>query len=289
MAFASIGLVLVPLLAAQDSGQVPRTQQPSENDAFQSARAQKDAAQQALVLEGFLIANPQSTARKVVLDRLLDCYLTLFDPDKVISAASRLLLVDPNNQKAHVMIAFYKSEQCNRSVNAPGQSTDPEACDDAARTAENGLTIPGPVGMSDDEWKKTTAVYHSAIALNDLVVKKDYAGAIGELTAALVLYPNEAKSFGLIDTFRLAEAYTRPGDTQDSAKAVWFYARVWNYAPPHYKALIAPTLDYWYERCHGSSDGLSDLKALAKNSLFPPDGFRITAVHVADGTDANKK
>jgi hypothetical protein len=294
MALASIGLVFVPLLAAQDSGQVPRTQQLTENDAYQSACAHKDAAaQQALVLEGFLIAYPQSTATKVVLERLIDCYNTLIDPDKVVSAASRLLLVDPTNQKAHFMIAWYKSQQCNPSVDAPGQSTDPEACDDAARTAENGLTIPQPAGMSDDEWKKITAsaypVYHSAIALNDLIVKKDYPGAIGELTTALVLYPNEAKSFGLIDTFRLAEAYTRAGDTQDAAKAVWFYARVWNYAPPHYKALIAPTLDYWYARCHGSSDGLSDIKALAKNSLFPPDGFRITAVPVADSTDANKK
>ncbi len=80
-----------------------------------------------------------------------------------------------------------------------------------------------------------------------------------------------------------------PGDTQDVAKAVWFYARVWNYAPPAYKAIIAPKLDYWYTRCNGSSDGMSDLKALAKKSLFPPDDFRIAAVHVADGTDANKK
>jgi hypothetical protein len=43
---SSIGLVFVPLLAAQDSGQVPRTQQLTENDAYQSACAHKDAAAQ---------------------------------------------------------------------------------------------------------------------------------------------------------------------------------------------------------------------------------------------------
>jgi hypothetical protein len=43
---------------------------------------------------------------------LLDAYQGLSDADKTLSAASRLLQVDPNNMKAIFISVFIKNGQC---------------------------------------------------------------------------------------------------------------------------------------------------------------------------------
>ena len=70
--------------------------------------------------------------------------------------------------------------------------------------------------------------------------------------------------------------------TRDEVKAIWFYARAWDFAPPAYKAQIEPQLDYWYKRYHGTLDGdaaikqqIDAIKTQAQATLFPPAGFTI--------------
>jgi hypothetical protein len=79
----------------------------------------------------------------------------------------------------------------------------------------------------------------------------------------------------LADTLLLAEAYTKP-DAKDLVKAVWFYARVWNFAPPAYKAQIGPKLEYYYKKYHGALDGLDAIKTQAAATTFPPGTLVIT-------------
>ena len=86
----------------------------------------------------------------------------------------------------------------------------------------------------------------------------------------------------LADTLQLAQAYAKPGDSRDEIKAVWFYARAWDFAPPNFKAQIEPQLEYWYKRYHGTLDGdaaikqqISAIETQAQATLFPPDGFTI--------------
>jgi hypothetical protein len=87
---------------------------------------------------------------------------------------------------------------------------------------------------------------------------------------------------GLVDTLQLAQAYAKPGDSRDEVKAVWFYARAWDFAPPAYKTQIEPQLEYWYNRYHGTLDGeaaikqqIAAIKAQAQATLFPPASFTI--------------
>ena len=47
---------------------------------------------------------------------------------------------------------------------------------------------------------------------------------------------------------------------RDEIKAVWFYARAWDFAPPNFKAQIEPLLEYWYKRYHGTLDGDAAIK-----------------------------
>jgi len=291
MALAGLSLVSTPALRAQDSSQIT-IQDPAEFNAYQNAITQTDPGQKAAALEGFLQTYPQSVVKKAVLDQLIDSYQALNQPDKVVGAASRLLQVDPNNMKAIFVSVYVKKQQCGRpeNIDASGSSTDPQTCDDAAALAQKGLTAPKPAGTSDADWSKLTAAaypaFHSAIAFDDAVSKKDFAGAIKEYTAELMLYsPDACTQPGscLADTLQLAQAYAKPGDSRDEVKAIWFYARALDYAPAAYKSVIEPQLDYWYKRYHGTLDGdaaikqqIAAVEAQAQSTLFPPAGFTIS-------------
>jgi hypothetical protein len=86
---------------------------------------------------------------------------------------------------------------------------------------------------------------------------------------------DQSKSQGLVDTLQLATAYSMPGAGQDLVKAVWFYARVWDYAPAAYKTQIEPKLEYYYKKYHGKLDGLDGIKTQAAATTFPPGTFVI--------------
>jgi hypothetical protein len=93
----------------------------------------------------------------------------------------------------------------------------------------------------------------------------------------------------LVDTLQLAQAYSRPGTARDEVKAVWFYARAWDYAPAGFKPVIEQQLDYRYKHYHGTLDPetaitqqISAIKAKAQATLFPPADFTIEPAPTPD-------
>jgi len=272
MALASISLVSAPTLRAQDSITI---KDPAEFNAYQMATTQTDPKAKASALEAFLTQYPQSVVKKAVLDLLIDTYQQgLNDPDHTLSAASRLLQVDPNNMKAIFISVYIKKGQCAKTQDA-------QTCDDAAALAHKGLLAAKPAGVSDADWKTQTAatypVFHSAIAFDDAVSKKDFKGAVAEYTAELMLYTDDqTKTAGLADTLHLAEAYAQP-DAKDLVKSIWFYSRAWDFAPAGYKATIEKSLEYYYKKYHGDLKGLDDIKSQAALTTFPPGTLKIEA------------
>jgi len=269
---AGLSLVSAPALRAQQDITI---KDQAEYAAYQSATSQSDPKTKASAEESFLKTYPQTVVKQLVLDNLVDTYWSLQDQDDTLNAANRLLQVDPNNLKATLYSVLIKKGQC-------AKTSDAQACDDGATLAQKGLTIPKPATTSDADWTKLTHVaypiFHSAIALDDVVSKKDYKGAQGEYASELKLYSDqESQSTGLNDTLLLAQAFSQPGSSQDLKDAIWFYARVWGFAPPQYKAQIEPKLEYYYKKFHGSLDGLDDIKKQAAANVFPPSGFSITA------------
>jgi tetratricopeptide (TPR) repeat protein len=288
MALASLSLVSLPALRAQESGQIT-IQDPAEYNAYQNFGTQTDPAQKCSAGESFLQTYPQSVAKKTVLEQLIQCHLQTNDPSKALSAATRLLQLDPNNVQAIYYSVSLNKQQCGKSLDATGAATDAQTCDDAAALAQKGLTVPKPADMSDDDWKKFTAGaypgFHSAIAFDDAVAKKDYAGAIKEYNAELMLYPPDACTKPgpcLGDTLQLAQVYAKPGPAKDEVKAIWFFARAWDFAPDSFKKTIEDQLDYWYKRYHGTIDTeaqitqqISAIKTQAQATLFPPANFSV--------------
>jgi hypothetical protein len=274
VALASVSLVSAPTLRAQDqTGQTISIKDPAEYNAYQMATTQSDPKAKAQALESFLKTYPQSVVKKAVLDQLVDAYQAAQMPDKVVDAAERLLQIDPTNLKAILYSVIVKKQQC-------GKSSDVATCDDAAAMAQKGLQLQQPQGTPPDEWKKMTdaayPIFHSTIALDD-GVKKDWHGAEEQYTDELKLFSDDqSKAAGLQDSLMLAQAYSQAGAAQDLPKASYMYARVWDFAPPQYKAQIEPKLEYYYKKYHGGVDGLDALKQQAQASALPPGTLNIT-------------
>jgi hypothetical protein len=267
MALACFCVFSACRLHAQNPGQVRITDQ-REFNAYQRASTERDPGAKASALEVFLQTYPQSVVEKIVLDLLVDTYQGLGNTDEALGAASRLLQVDPENMKAIYISAVIKKAQC-------GKTQDVLTCDDGATLARKGLATAKPAGTSDSDWKNVTGatypMYHSVIALDDAVSMKDFKAAEKEYTQELMLYTDAQSRFeGLADTLQLATAYSLPGSGQDLAKSVWFFARVWNFAPPAYKAQIEAKLKYYYNKYHGSMDGLDEVKIQSAATVFPP-------------------
>jgi hypothetical protein len=278
MALASISFVLAPALRAQDL----TIKDPQEFNAYQNATTQSDPKAKAAALEGFLTTYPQSIVKNSVLVMLLETYQGLGDADHVVSTAGRVLQVDPNNPEALYLAVVIKRSQCTRSIDQKtGKTNDATTCDDGATMATKGLTVPQPTTISNDDWKKyTTAAYpifHSMIALDDIVSKGDTNGGIGEYRNELMLFDPAATQSGpgLVDTLNLAEAYVKLAPP-DMVNAVWFYARAWDFAPGGYKSVIESKLEYWYKRYHGGVDGLDAIKQQAQATVFPAGTLVIT-------------
>jgi hypothetical protein len=242
---------------------------PAEFRDYQMASTQYDPKVKTAALERFLQSYPQSIAKSAVLDSLIDIYVGLQDADKTLDAASRQLQVDPNNGKAIYFSVYVKKVQC-------AKTSDAQTCDAAAALARKGLAVAKPASTSPEDWKKLTGetypAFHSAIALDDIISKKDVKAGIAEYRTELALYPpDQTKSGpGLWDTLQLAEAYTKP-EAKDLAKAVWLYARAWNFSAASMKDQIESKLEYYYKKHHGNLDGLHEMKVWAIATIFPPD------------------
>ena len=309
MALASLSLVSAHTLRAQD--QNPGTIQikdPAEFNAYQMATSQADPKAKAAAEEDFLTKYPNSSAKKPVLNDLLQTYQQLRDNDGILKTCTRLLQIDPNDLGAIYFSVAIKKGQC-------AQSSDASTCDDMAALAQKGLQVTKPAGVADDAWKQQTSAafptFHSAIALDDMVSKKDPAAAVDEYKKSLMTYPpaDTNKGQALVDSLQLAQAYVklqlvdaqaaRDADTkakaaptdaslaaaskaandkanQDYIMACWLFARVWGFAPQSYKTQIEPQLEYYYKKYHGNLDGLDAVKTQAASTLFPPAGFNIT-------------
>ena len=302
MALASLSLVPTLTLRAQDQPGTIQIKDPAEFNAYQMATTQSDPKAKAAALDDFLTKYPNSSAKRAVLDMLLDTYQQLGDQDKVLDTAGKILQVDPNNLKAIYISAFLKKGQC-------AKTSDQATCDDAGALAQKGLNAPKPAGVSDEDWKKQTDAtfpfFHSVLAVDDIVGKKDPKGGVDEYTKELQMYPPQATQSGsaLGDTLQMALAYVKlqlldaqvardaqakakatPGDAslaaaakaatdkanQDYLLASWFFARAWNFAPANFKSQIEPQLEYYFKKYHGDTTGIDQLKQMAAATVFPP-------------------
>jgi hypothetical protein len=179
-----------PKPQAQNSNQITNKDQ-SEINAYAAASTQNDPAAKAAALESFLQTYPEGVNKKVALSALMNTYRSLNDDQNTLSAARHLLEADPNNLQAVFLSVVVKRSQCVKT-------SDAQTCDDAAQLASRGLGLSKPADDSEDDWRKQTGatfpIFHSAIALDDVLSKGDVNAGILEYRQALILYgPKQQK------------------------------------------------------------------------------------------------
>lgn len=279
LALACTSLGSLPTLRAQDQ---PLTiKDPAEYNAYQMASTQSDPKAKAAALQSFLQTYPQSVVKQAILNDLIDLYQQLGDAQNEIKIDDLMLQLDANNIKA-ILYSVIDKKMLAGKTNPPDATT----LDDAAIEAKKGLALTKPSATSDADWKNMTGaafpIFHSEIATDDVANKK-FKEAIEEYKAELMLYTADQTKTGpgLVDTLNMAEAYVninpKKPDDGDLKNAIWFYARAWDFAPPAYKPQIEKKLEYWYNRFHGSLDGLDAIKTQAQATEFPGGDVQIAA------------
>jgi tetratricopeptide (TPR) repeat protein len=274
----SVALAIAPgqhALAQNGTNGTIALKDPKEFNAYESFTSETDPKAKSQAGESFLTAYPRSAVSTTVLQQLMEAYQQLGDAGHVLTASSRLLELDPNNFEAIYFSVAAKESQC-------GKTSDPQTCDDAAALARRGLALTKPADLPDADWQRLVhlafPVFHSTIAADDVVSKKDLKAAEDEYVAELKMYSDdESRTVGLRDTLLLGQAYAQAGTAQNLPIAIWLYARAWDFAPTESKSKIEPALEYYYKKHHGTLDGMDQVKSAASESTFPPAGWSIAS------------
>lgn len=260
---------------AAAGGQVQMSQE--EYAAYQNAVNQTNPAAKAAAFEAYLKAYPKSAVKAEVLNQMLYAYNQAGDQANALSAADRILEIDPNNLRALTLEVYYRRAEADKMTD---QAAKTAALDKVAQYAQTGLNATKPASMSDADFQKlkaaTLPTFESAIADDDMA-KKDNAGAISAIKAELAADPNDTTkpSPVLQDVYVLAQAYYT-SNPPDYLNCAWYATRAAAFAPDAYKPQIQPLATYCYTKYHGNKDGYDAMQTAVQTNLNPPAGFTVT-------------
>jgi hypothetical protein len=270
---ASVVFAQQPPAAA--AGQVQMSQE--EYAAYNNANTQTTPAAKAAAFEAYLKAYPNSAVKADVLGQILFADSQTGDQAATLSAADRLLALDPNNLRALTFEVYYRRADADKLTDPAAKQA---ALDKVATYAQQGLNATAPKGTSEDDFaklKKATApTFMSAVADADLT-KKDNASAITALKSEIDgdEPDTEHASPVLQDVYVLAQAYYT-STPPDFLNCAWYATRAAFFAPDAYKPTIQPLATYCYKKFHGSADGYDAMQTAVKTNLDPPTGFTVT-------------
>ncbi len=151
-------LVAATSIAMAQCGQLS-IQDPTEYNAYTVAVSQADGPAKAVAIEDFLAHYPNSSAKESLLETLLGEYVQANNAGQALSAARRLVQVDPNNVRGLYVLVWIESADAGHSL---------PYIADAAEKARVGLNAPKPPCMSDADFqalmKSATPTFNRAIA-----------------------------------------------------------------------------------------------------------------------------
>ena len=242
----------------------------AEYSAYVAAIQQTDVNAKISGLEAFSQQYPNSVVKEDGLGQLLGAYQQANNGAKMADVAQRILVVNPNNMQALVIIAYLKKS---------GYAGSPADFPAARKFAEQGLAaLPNyakPEGASDDDYNKQKANF--AQVLNNVAgfsawQTKDCAAAQKYLRATVETNPNS-----LEDVYGLAVCSLPPSTPEDPVNGLFFIARAVNLSTdPKGKEQIQKFGHSKYMKYHGAEDGWKELLAQTANTPLPPAGFAIT-------------
>src|SRR6202044_672770 len=248
-----------------------------EYAAYNKANSETTAAAKAADFEAYLKAYPNSAVKADVLNQILFADSQTGDQAATLSAADRLLAVDPNNLRALTFEVYYRRADADKLTDPAAKQA---ALDAVAKYAQQGLNATKPKDMSDADFAalktKTDPVFESALADADMA-KKDNADAITTIKKEIDGDKDDTTkpSPVLQDFYVLAQAYYT-STPPDYLNCAWYATRAAAFAPAAYKTTIEPLANYCYKKYHGSLDGYAAMQTAVQTNLDPPAGFTVT-------------
>jgi hypothetical protein len=269
---ASFAYAQQPAATTAAGGQVQMSE--AEYADYNAANTAATPAAKAAAFEAYLTKYPNSAVKADVLNQMLFAYSQTGDEANTLSAADRLLAIDPGNLRALTFEVYYRKADAEKLTDPAAKQA---ALDKAADFAQKGLDAPMPKGMDPAAFKelqsKTAPTFLSAIA-EDQLGKKDNADAITTLKKEIDgdEPDTEHASPVLQDVYVLAQAYYT-STPPDFLNCAWYATRAANFAPDAFKPSIQPLANYCYKKYHGKMDGYDAMQASVKTNLDPPAGF----------------
>jgi hypothetical protein len=245
-----------------------------EYASYNNANTQTTPAAKVAAFEAYLKAFPASCVKVEVLNQIMFGDSQLGDQAATLSAADRLLAIDPSNLRALTFEVYYRRADADKLTDVTAKTA---ALDKVAAFAQQGLSATKPATTADADWttlKKATApTFESAIADDDLT-KKDNAGAITALKAEIDGdEPDTEKASPVLqDVYVLAQTYYT-STPPDFLNCAWYATRAATFAPDAYKPTIQPLATYCYKKYHGGADGYDAIQAAVKTTLDPTPDF----------------
>jgi hypothetical protein len=262
--------------AQQDSsGGIQMSQ--AEYAAYNKANTETTPAAKAAAFEDYLKQYPNSAVKADVLNQILYADQGIGDQAAILSAADRLLAIDPNNLRALTLEVYYHRLDADKLTDTAAKAT---ALDAVAKYAQQGLAATKPKDMSDADFatlKTNTAPTFESVIADDDMAKKDNAGAITELKKEIDGDVDDTKkpSPTLQDVYILAQAYYT-STPPDYLNCAWYATRAAAFVPDAYKSTVQPLAAYCYKKYHGSADGYDAMQTAVQSNLDPPAGFTVT-------------
>jgi hypothetical protein len=262
--------------AQQDSSSGIQMSQ-AEYAAYNKANTETTPAAKAAAFEDYLKQYPNSAVKVDVLNQILYADQVIGDQAATLSAADRLLAVDPNNLRALTLEVYYHRTDADKLTDTTAKAT---ALDAVAKYAQQGLNAAKEKDMSDADYAtlkaNTAPTFESAIADDDLA-KKDNAGAIATLKKEIDADVEDTKkpSPTLQDVYILAQSYYT-STPPDYLNCAWYATRAAAFVPEGLKSSIQPLAAYCYKKYHGSADGYDAMQTAVQTNLDPPAGFTVT-------------
>ncbi len=262
-------LALPGAFAAQgSSGSTPgqiTIKSPAEYNAYQNAMSQSSPAAKAAAIEQFLKQYPNSVVKKDMLEQLVAAYRAAGNTAGTLSAAKRLLVVEPHNIRVYAFVAFVSKTQAG---------SDAAKLKEAASYAQKGLAALKP---TDPQYAAMKPLFLDVVGASQ-EADKNYAGAIQTYLEEMHTYadPNTdtQKGIGLYDTYNLANAYIQE-NPKDIVSAIWYFTRAAQFLTGSFQQTAQKAAEYWYQTYHNSMDGYSAIQTMTKTNLFPPSTYTV--------------
>jgi hypothetical protein len=250
--------------AASAPAQPPVIKDPAEYNAYVAAIQQTDNTKKISALEAFLTQYPSSVMKNQALELLMGAYQQTGNMAKTTDTATKLVAVDPCNERALGLLAYLDRVQAQQG--APNAQ---QLLTDGKKDATQGLDCLPKV--TDPEITKMgpqlTSIFDAMIGIADLQAKDP--DTVKYLKVAADANPTD---FSVV--YPLALAYwpdpKTPTTPENERAAIWYAARASAIAPAQAQAQIEKYAHSLYVRFHQGEDGWADLLAKAKAGTAAP-------------------